>query len=127
MTSSVRIDDLQRKYEENPRRYFAPLANELRRAGETRRAVALCEAGLAADPGHLSGHVVLGQALAQLGDGAGAERAFARAIELDPENLVALRCLGDMARDRGEREAARGWYQHALEADPRDPELATRL
>ncbi len=127
MTSSVRIDDLQRKYEQNSRRYFAPLASELRRAGDARRAVALCEAGVAADPEHLSGHVVLAQALADLGDRAGAERSFARAVELDPENIIALRSLGDLARDRGDREGARGWYQHALEADPRDPELATRL
>ena len=68
MTSSARIDDLQRKYEENPRRYFAPLASELRRAGEAGRAVSLCETGLRADPGHLSGHVVLGQSLVDLGD-----------------------------------------------------------
>ncbi len=127
MTSSVRIEDLQRKYEQNSRRYFAPLASELRRAGDARRAVALCEAGVAADPDHLSGHVVLAQALADLGDLAGAERSFGRAVEIDPENIIALRSLGDLARDRGDREAARGWYQHALEADPRDPELATRL
>ncbi len=127
MTSSVRIDDLQKKYEQNPRRYFAPLANELRRGGDARRAVALCEAGLTADPTHLSGHVVLALALGDLGDNAGSERSFVRAVELDPENVIALRSLGDLARDRGDREAARSWYQHALEADPRDPELATRL
>lgn len=127
MTSSARIDDLQRKYQENPRRYFAPLANELRRAGEAGRAVAICETGLSADPGHLSGHVVLGQALADLGDRRGAERAFGQAVELDPENATALRSLGDLARDRGDSTAARSWYQRALETDPRDPELATRL
>ncbi|MHB1225494.1 MAG: tetratricopeptide repeat protein, partial [Gemmatimonadaceae bacterium] len=127
MTSSARIDDLQRKYEENPRRYFAPLASELRRAGEAGRAVSLCEAGLRADPGHLSGHVVLAQALTDLGDRDGAEQAFGRAVELDPENVIALRSLGDLTRDRGDVPTARTWYQRALETDPRDPELATRL
>ena len=28
MASSDRIDELRKKFEENPRRYFAPLANE---------------------------------------------------------------------------------------------------
>ena len=34
MASSPRIDELRKKFEENPRRYFAPLANEYRKAGE---------------------------------------------------------------------------------------------
>ena len=127
MISSARIEDLQRKYEENPGRYFASLADELRRSGDARRAAALCETHLRTIPGHLSGHVVLGQALADLGDPAEAERAFSRAIELDPENLIALRSLGDLARQGADRERAREWYQRALEVDPRDPELATRM
>lgn len=127
MTSSARIEDLHRKYEEDPGRYFAPLADELRRSGDPGRAAILCETHLLNAPGHLSGHVVLGRSLADLGDMAGAERAFSAAVELDPENVVALRALGDIARQRADRHGAREWYQRALEADPRDPELATRM
>ena len=58
-SSSARFADLQRKYEENPRRFFAPLANELRRSGNARRAAEICREYLAHLPEHLSGHVVL--------------------------------------------------------------------
>ena len=34
MSTAARIDELRKKFEENPRRYFAPLANELRKAGD---------------------------------------------------------------------------------------------
>ena len=32
-----RLRELQEKYEENPRRYFAPLANEYRKGGQPKR------------------------------------------------------------------------------------------
>src|SRR5687768_18424317 len=100
-SSSARFEDLQRKFDENPRRYFAPLANELRRAGDARRAVELCRTHLAQLPEHLSGHVVLAQALADLGETEEAHRAFETVLDQDPQNVVALRALGDLAVARG--------------------------
>ena len=63
MQVSPRIDELRQKFHENPRRYFAPLANEYRKAGDPEQAIAICRAHLAQQPGHMSGHVVYGQAL----------------------------------------------------------------
>ena len=126
-SSSARFADLQRKYEENPRRFFAPLANELRRSGNARRAAEICREYLAHLPEHLSGHVVLAQALADLGDRDEARSAFERVLVLDPENVVALRALGDMDAQLGERDQARGWYERLLQVDPRDGEVTTRL
>jgi hypothetical protein len=34
-----RLRELQEKFEENPRRYFAPLANEYRKGGQPKRAI----------------------------------------------------------------------------------------
>ena len=62
MASSLRIDELRQKFEENPRRYFAPLANEYRKAGEIDQAIAICREYLPQQPGHMSGHIVYGQA-----------------------------------------------------------------
>ena len=59
-SSSARFEDLQRKYEENPRRFFAPLANELRRSGNARRAAEICREYLAHLPEHLGPGEVLG-------------------------------------------------------------------
>ena len=83
MAESARLDELQRKYAENPRRYFAPLANEHRKAGELSTAVAICREQLARYPGHMSGHVVLGQALYESRRPIEAQAAFERALALD--------------------------------------------
>ena len=127
MADPSRLDELQRRYAENPRRYFAPLANEFRKAGELQTAIDICREQLARYPGHMSGHVVLGQALYEARDARDAQSAFERALQLDPENLIALRHLGDIARDRGDGHAARGWYQRVLEADPRNDDIAAQL
>lgn len=114
----ARLEELERKFEESPHRYFASLANEYRKAGEPQRAADMCRAQLAAIPGHISGHIVLGQALYDSGDFDGSRAALERALILDPENIVALRYLGDIARDTGDTEGAESWYTRTLEADP---------
>ena len=114
----ARLDELERKFEENPRRYFAPLANEYRKAGDAAKAAELCRAQLPEVPGHISGHIVLGQALFDSGDFAGARAALETALALDPENIVALRYLGDIARNTGDAAEAERWYSRTLEADP---------
>ncbi len=67
MASSARIDELRKKFDENPRRYFAPLANEYRKAGDLDQAILICQEYLPQQPGHMSGHIVYGQALYELG------------------------------------------------------------
>jgi hypothetical protein len=54
MSTAARIDELRKKFEENPRRYFAPLANEYRKAGDLSQAIALCREHLPKQPGHMS-------------------------------------------------------------------------
>lgn len=124
MAAADRIDELRARYEENPRRFFALLANEYRKAGDLPRAIGLCRTHLAETPGNLSAYIVLGQALHDAGDGRAAREAFLRAVALDPENLIALRQLADLARHAGDRDEARRWYGRVLEADPRDAEVA---
>ncbi len=115
-----RLRELQQKYDENPRRYFAPLANEYRKGGQLKRAIEICRAQLAEMPGHMSGQIVFGQALYESGEFEEARQVFERAIALDPENLIALRSLGDMSLQAGETREARAWYTRLLEADPKD-------
>ena len=124
MVSSARIDELRKKFDENPRRYFAPLANEYRKAGDLEQAVFICEEYLPQQPGHMSGHIVYGQTLFEMGRHDEAKLVFETALSLDPENLIALRHLGDISRQAGDLTAARNWYQRVLEADPRNDEIA---
>ena len=127
MASTARIEELRKKYEENQRRYFAPLANEYRKAGQLEEAIALCRAWLPQQPGHMSGHIVFGQTLFEAGELSEARSVFETALELDPENLIALRHLGDIARQHGEVDSARSWYKRVLDADPRNDEIAALL
>ena len=115
-----RLRELQEKFEENPRRYFAPLANEYRKGGQPRRAIEICRAQLAQMPGHMSGQIVYGQSLYEAGEFDEARQVFERALTLDPENLIALRTLGDMSLQSGNTAEARSWYTRLLDADPKD-------
>src|SRR5262252_10399948 len=124
MASSARIDELRKKFDENPRRYFAPLANEYRKSGDPEQAIFICQEYLPQQPGHMSGHIVYGQALFELSRFDESRAVFEAALSLDPENLIALRHLGDIARQAGDTNGARVWYQRVLEADPRNEEIA---
>lgn len=124
MGTSARIDELTKKFEENPRRYFAPLANEYRKSGNLEQAIEICRQHLTEQPGHMSGHIVFGQALFEAGQLDEAEQVFSSALALDPENLIALRHLGDIAHARGDARGAQTWYQRVLDADPRNEEIA---
>ena len=115
-----RLRELQEKFDENPRRYFAPLANEYRKGGQPKRAIEICRAHLAQMPGHMSGQIVFGQALFESGEWDEARAVFGRALALDPENLIALRSLGDMSLQAGNTSEARTWYMRLLDADPKD-------
>jgi tetratricopeptide (TPR) repeat protein len=127
MQNSPRIEELRQKFHENPRRYFAPLANEYRKAGDPEQAIAICRAHLAQQPGHMSGHVVYGQALYDAHRTEEAREVFKLALVLDPENIIVLRHLGDIARQRGDIEEARSWYSRVLDGDPHDAEVAAYL
>jgi tetratricopeptide (TPR) repeat protein len=127
MQGSPRIDELRQKFHENPRRYFAPLANEYRKAGDPEQAIAICRAHLAQQPGHMSGHVVYGQALYDARRNDEAQTVFEKALSLDPDNAIVLKHLGDIARQKGDSAEARHWYTRALDADPQDSEVAAYI
>jgi len=115
-----RLRELQQKFDENPRRYFAPLANEYRKGGQPKRAIEICRAHLAQMPGHMSGQIVYGQSLYEASEFDEAKQVFGRALALDPENLIALRSMGDMSLQAGDTTEARNWYTRLLDADPKD-------
>ena len=127
MQGSARIDELRQKFHENPRRYFAPLANEYRKAGDPEQAIAICRAHLAQQPGHMSGHVVYGQALYDAKRIDESRTVFEKALTLDPDNAIVLRYLGDIARQRGETAEAKHWYGRAFDADPNNSEIAAYI
>ncbi len=127
MAAPNRVEELRKRYHENPRRFFAPLANEYRKTGFPDRAILLCEKHLGEQPDNLNGLVVYGQTLFESGRAADAKAPFEMALKLDPENLIALRHLGDIAKDAGDNEDARRWYERVLEFDRRNEEVLALL
>ncbi len=127
MSNSALIEDLERQFSENPRRVFARLANEYRKSGNLDGAIALCREHVPKHPGYISGHIVLGQALFESGALEEARLSFEAALQLDPENLIALRYLGDIARQIGDLDEASSWYRRLLEVDPQNEDVTARL
>ncbi len=127
MADNSRIEDLRKRYHENPRRFFAPLANEYRKSGLLDRALLLCQKHVPEQPENMNGLVVFGQTLFELGQHDAAREPFESALRLDPENLIALRHLGDIARLLGDVPTAKGWYEKVLELDRRNDEVLDLL
>ena len=127
MAPGSRLQELTAQYMRNPRRFFVSLANEYRQSGDLDRAIALCREHLPAQPGHMSGHIVLGRAYHEKGDHQAAHEAFLTSVALDDENIIALRHLGDIARDRSDVNEARGWYTRILDADPDNRDIVQLL
>ena len=105
-------------------RMFTHLAEAYRKAGELDRAREVLEHGLRRHPDYASAHVVLGRVLADQGKVEEAAAAFRRVLELDPQNLVALRACADLAREAGRRDEALGYYREILALDPANEEVA---
>jgi tetratricopeptide (TPR) repeat protein len=127
MAKSALIEELEKQFNENPRRVFARLANEYRKTGDLELAIDICRTHIPQQPSYISGYIVLGQALFETQQLDDAKSTFETALGLDPENLIALRQLGDIARVLGDADTARAWYQRLLEVDPQNEEAAAQL
>ena len=108
MSSATRIEDLRRRVERDPASIaFAQLGEECRRAGLLEEAIDVSRAGLRQHPGYLSARVTLARALFQLERLAEARTEFEEVLKAAPENLAALRGLGELRQREGQPPAAR--------------------
>lgn len=107
--------------------WFVPLADAHRAAGEFEVAQRILRAGLERHPGHVSARVLMAQVQLDMQSEDAAEASFARVLELDPENVVALRYRADRARRRGALERAYEILRLLLEVDPFDRDVQADL
>ncbi|MBX6362888.1 MAG: tetratricopeptide repeat protein [Gemmatimonadetes bacterium] len=122
------IAKLEALFQSNPGgRSFTHLAEAYRKAGEAERALEVVQRGLLRHPEYASAYVVLGRVQQDLGNPEEATLAFGRVLELDPENRVALRALGDLARQGGRLDEALERYRHLRTLDPSDDELEAAI
>jgi tetratricopeptide (TPR) repeat protein len=122
------IEKLEKRWLENPKgRNFAPLADAYRKAGEVDRAIDLCKAGLERHPDYVSAHIVYARCLIDQKNDAGASAVFQKVLALDPENVLALKILADIAERGGRFDEAVEWLGRLLNADPMNGDAAEAL
>jgi tetratricopeptide (TPR) repeat protein len=120
------IAKLEALYANNPGgRVFTHLAEAYRKSGNLERARAILEQGITRHADSASAHVVLGRVLSDLGAHGEAAGSFERVLQLDPENRVALRWLGDLARQSGKPWDALTYFRQLSNLDPSDEEITT--
>ncbi len=128
MASSSEIEKLERRYSENPEgRFFAPLADAYRKAGQLDRALELVRAGLAKHPDYLSAHIVLGRCFLDKGNDPEALATFQAVLGLDGENIIALKSLAEITERGGRPDEAKSWLQKLLVVDPMNTEAEADL
>ncbi|MEJ2546344.1 MAG: tetratricopeptide repeat protein [Gemmatimonadota bacterium] len=121
-----------RRFEEQFRKQpeslvFARLADAYRKSGDSARALEVLEEGIRRHPDYLSAHIVRARTFRDLGRTDEARSAFERVIEIDAENLVAIRGLAALARDSGDQETEVFWLERLEAADPQSEESSARL
>jgi len=95
---NYRIEQLRFLLREDPSsRVFYQLAELLRKEGQLSEAVEILRQGLDRHPRYLAAWVSLGRAQMGLESIVEAEGAFHRALDLDPQNAVAARMIGETA------------------------------
>ncbi len=128
MAAPSEIEKLERRYAENPDgRFFAPLADAYRKTGNLVRALELVRAGLVKHPEYLSAYIVLGRCLLDKGDDVEAEKTFRSVLELDAENIIALKSLAEICERTNRVVEARQWLQKLLVVDSMNTEAEADL
>ncbi|MEP6475186.1 MAG: tetratricopeptide repeat protein, partial [Gemmatimonadota bacterium] len=128
MAYTREIEKLKRQWDENPKgTSFAPLAELYRKDGQHDKAMEVLRVGLESNPRHIPGNIVRGRCCLDLKQDAEAEVAFRRALELDPENVIALKALADITERGGRLDEATTWLQQLVSVDPSNDDARDQM
>jgi len=128
MAYTSEIDKLERRWKENPQgTVFAPLAEVYRKDGQLERAREVLQQGLVNNPDHIPGNIVLGRCSLDMGDDGGAEAAFSHVLELDSENVIALKALGEITERQGRLAEASQWLGRLMQVDPTNDDAREQM
>ena len=83
--------------------------------------------GLELHPDHIPGNIVLGRCCLDLREDGPAEAAFTHVLDLDPENVIALKALAEITERQGRLMEARGWLSRLIAVDPSNDEARDQL
>ena len=128
MPPNSEIEKLERRWKENPKgTVFAPYAEVLRKHGDYPLAKDILRQGLELHPDHIPGNIVLGRCCLDLGEEGPAEAAFVHVLELDQENVIALKALADITERQGRLMEAANWLGRLVAVDPSNDEARDQL
>jgi len=118
------IERLTEMYQDDPTsRVFAPLADAYRKSKLYDEAIDILKKGLEIHPDYVSAHLVLARCyydkdMLQL-----AKNSLEKVLELDQQNIIALRLLGDILYRLGDEKSALARYKQVIEIDPTNLEV----
>ena len=128
MAYTSEIDKLEARFQQNPKgRNFAPLADAYRKAGLIDNAIDLCQNGLTLHPDYVSAYIVYARCLVDKKDDPSALGVFKKVLDLDGENIIALRGLAELAERNGKYEEEVEWLARLINADPMNGDAAEAL
>jgi tetratricopeptide (TPR) repeat protein len=127
MAYQSEIEKLEQRFGEKPEQWFAALADAYRKAGELDMALDLLNTWIEKRPNYTSGHIVLGRCLLDKEVLDEAMKAFEGVLGLDPENIIAIRALAEIAQRRADPAGAEHWLERLLDVDPMNEEAHEML
>jgi tetratricopeptide (TPR) repeat protein len=98
--------------------YWPAVAARYLAEGKYSRAVEICRDNLAEKADLLSARLIYARTLYCAGQRESAAEQFYSILAHDPENLVALKFMGDIKNDSGDTVTALSYYRRVLEIDP---------
>ena len=128
MAYTSEIAKLEARFNDNPKgRNFAPLADAYRKAGLIDNAIGLCQEGLKLHPDYVSAYIVYARCLVDKKNDSAAVGVFTKVLDLDGENIIALRGLAELAERNGRYGEEVEWLTRLLNADPMNGDAAEAL
>ena len=128
MAYTSEIDKLERRLKDNPKGLvFAPLAEQYRKIGDLERALQVLKTGLGLHPTYVAGNIVLGRCHVDMGDLPAAETAFRNVLELDRENVIAVKALADIMERQARFDESEHWLNYLLSIDGSNEDARNQL
>ncbi|RKX19239.1 MAG: hypothetical protein DRP51_07760 [Candidatus Zixiibacteriota bacterium] len=107
--------------------YWPAKAKEYLDKREYSKTIEICTSRLKDEPEILSGRILLAQALYHTNQLNEAEAQFFRVLRIDPDNILALKYLGDLKFRAGDEIIALSFYKRVLRLDRHTRELKSSL
>ena len=106
---------------------FAQYADLLRKEGHLDEAIEIAERGVMKHPEYATGFLVLGRCYKEKGSPQDAIKQLEIASDLDRQSIIALKELGELHLEQGNKDSAKKVFDKLLALDPLDREVKRML